>query len=228
MNRLAIFDFDGTLLRGNSWHEFFFAEMRRHPARAPLLASGWLLRRTRLWSGPRLRALATCEAPGACRDPVSERMSFVDQHQAEFAQHGFCARTPGDPAFDRECFLENGDSFESNPSEAATDPLRCRLRAREFRPYSSRARWIRTANDSYFTAMTFPEGISGTLQPSDLHDATWGATSAVYGGAVHPSAEGHAAMADAAMPVLRPVLGLASPQQVRAEPLAPLQIPAAR
>jgi hypothetical protein len=177
---------------------------------------------------PRLRALATCEAPGACRDPVSERMSFVDQHQAEFAQHGFCARTPGDPAFDRECFLENGDSFESNPSEAATDPLRCRLRAREFRPYSSRARWIRTANDSYFTAMTFPEGISGTLQPSDLHDATWGATSAVYGGAVHPSAEGHAAMADAAMPVLRSVLGLASPQQVRAEPLAPLQIPAAR
>lgn len=175
---------------------------------------------------PRLRALATCEASGTCRDPRADRMTFVDQHQAEFAQHGFCARSPNDPVFDRECFLENGESFEANPSQAATDPLRCRLRARDFRPYSSRARWIRTANDSYFTAMTFPEGISSTLQPSDLHDATWGATSAVYGGAVHPTAEGHAAMADAAMPALRAVLGLQVPVQVRAEPLAPLQAPA--
>ena len=73
--------------------------------------------------------------------------------------------------------------------------------------------------------MTFPEGISSTLQPSDLHDATWGATSAVYGGAVHPTAEGHAAMADAALPVLRALLQLQAPQQVSAEPLAPLQVP---
>jgi lysophospholipase L1-like esterase len=176
---------------------------------------------------PRLRALATCEASGACADAQRDRMTFVDQHQAEFAHHGFCARAPNDPPFDRECFLENGESFESNPSQAATDPMRCSMRARDFRPYSSRARWIRTANDSYFTAMTFPEGINTALQPSDLHDATWGATSAVYGGAVHPTAEGHAAMADAAMPALRAVLGLQTPQQVRSEPLAPLQLPPA-
>jgi len=176
---------------------------------------------------PKLRELVTCEAPGACRSPESDRMIYVDTHTADFAQHGFCARGPSDPAFDRECFLENGESFESNPAVAATDPLRCSLRAREFRPYASRARWIRTANDSYFTAMTFPEGISSSLQPSDLHDATWGATSAVYGGAVHPTAEGHAAMADAALPVLRNMLGLRTPAQVRAEPLAPLQLPLA-
>jgi hypothetical protein len=177
---------------------------------------------------PRLRSLATCEAAGACRDPRADRMTFVDRHQSEFAQRGFCARSPNDPVFDRECFLENGESFEADPSRAATDPLRCRLRARDFRAYSSRARWIRTANDSYFTAMTFPEGINTSLQPSDLHDATWGATSAVYGGAVHPTAEGHAAMADAAMPALRAVLGLQRPVQVRAEPLAPLQLPPAQ
>jgi hypothetical protein len=176
---------------------------------------------------PRLRALATCDTPGACRDPAKDRMSYVDTHLAEFANHGFCARSPNDPPFDRECFLENGESFESNPAAAATDPLRCNLRARDFRPYAPRARWIRTANDSYFTAMTFPEGISSTLQPSDLHDATWGATSAVYGGAVHPTAEGHAAMADAALPVLRSLLELQTPQQVRAEPLAPLPMPPA-
>ena len=33
--------------------------------------------------------------------------------------------------------------------------------------------------------------------------------SAVYGGAVHPTAEGHAAMADAALPAARQVLGRA-------------------
>jgi hypothetical protein len=83
----------------------------------------------------------------------------------------------------------------------------------EFRPYASRARWIRTANDSYFTAMTYPEGLPSALQPSDIHDATWGLTSAVYGGALHPTAEGHAAMADAALPAAREVLGLAAPTQ---------------
>jgi phosphoserine phosphatase len=32
MTRFAIFDFDGTILRGNSWHEFFRFELRRRPA----------------------------------------------------------------------------------------------------------------------------------------------------------------------------------------------------
>ena len=44
--------------------------------------------------------------------------------------------------------------------------------------------------------MTYPQGLPSSSQPSDIHDATWGVLSAVYGGAVHPSAEGHAAMAD--------------------------------
>src|SRR5450631_1317671 len=71
-----------------------------------------------------------------------------------------------------------------------------------------RAPWIGTANDSYFAAMTFPEGVSAAVQPSSLHDATWGVLSAVYGGAIHPTAEGHAAMADAALPAAASVLQL--------------------
>ena len=47
--------------------------------------------------------------------------------------------------------------------------------------------------------------------------------SAVYGGAVHPTAEGHAAMADAALPAARAVLGLKPPPDITAEPLPPLQ-----
>ena len=50
--------------------------------------------------------------------------------------------------------------------QGATGPLVCSLRPSEFRPYASRARWIRTANDSYFTAMTFPRGLPNTMQPS--------------------------------------------------------------
>jgi len=47
--------------------------------------------------------------------------------------------------------------------------------------------------------------------------------SAVYGGAVHPSAEGHAAMADAALPAAAAVLQLdAVVPGVRMEPAPPI------
>jgi hypothetical protein len=161
---------------------------------------------------PALRSLATCDG-GLCQDPASERMTFVDAHQLAFADHGFCARADSDPAFDVACFSATGESFRQDPVEAATHPLTCDRSVSEFRPYASRARWIRTATDSYFTAMTYPEGLPASLQPSDIHDATWGLTSAVYGGALHPTAEGHAAMADAALPAARELLGLAAPTQ---------------
>jgi lysophospholipase L1-like esterase len=161
---------------------------------------------------PALRALATCEG-NLCQDPASERMTFVDAHQLAFADHGFCARADTDPAFDVACFSASGESFQKDPVDAATHPLACDRSVAEFRPYAPRARWIRTADDSYFTAMTYPEGLPASLQPSDIHDATWGLTSAVYGGALHPTAEGHAAMADAALPAAREILGLSAPSQ---------------
>jgi len=69
--------------------------------------------------------------------------------------------------------------------------------------------------------MTYPEGL-GPAQPADIHDATWGVVSAVYGGALHPTAEGHAAMADAALPEVRRVLGLTGPSaEVTVAPLPP-------
>src|SRR5215468_10662691 len=172
---------------------------------------------------PGIKALALCEDGKNCRDPATERMTFVDAHQAAFATHGACARADDDPAFDRECFSGKGETFESSLTKAATDPMTCGYSASEFRPYAPRARWIRTANDSYFTALTYPEGLPSLLQPSDLHDAIWGIFTAVYGGAVHPSAEGHAAMADAALPAARAALGLAPPAApVHSEPLPPL------
>jgi hypothetical protein len=169
---------------------------------------------------PTLKEIMTCSARGACTTP-SEAMSFVDAHQPAFANHGFCARADSDPVFDRECFSPDGKSFNDSLVEGATEPLVCGAAVSEFRPYAPRARWIRTPNDAYFAAMTFPEGVA--LRPGSLHDAAWGVLSAVYGGAIHPTAEGHAAMADAALAAARNVLQLTGANDpIIAAPLPPL------
>jgi hypothetical protein len=174
---------------------------------------------------PAIKALALCKGGSACRDAASETMTFVDSHQPAFAYHGLCARSSDDPEFDRACFLANGDSFRTNPTQAATDPMACGRPASEYRAYAPRARWIRTPNDSYFTALTYPQGQSSMLQPVNIHDATWGIMSAVYGGAIHPTAEGHAAMADATLPAMQAVLGLQpSEPPLRTEPLPPVNV----
>jgi hypothetical protein len=156
---------------------------------------------------PALKETVACSAKGACAG-ASDAMTFVDDHQAAFADHGFCARADSDPPFDRECFSPDGKSFNDSPVGGATEPLACGASVSEFRTYAPRARWIRTPNDAYFAAMTFPQGVSAGLHPSSLHDATWGVLSAVYGGAIHPTAEGHAAMADAALAAAMSVLQL--------------------
>jgi hypothetical protein len=175
---------------------------------------------------PKIKALATCDGSKACRDPATERMTFVDGHQSAFVRHGMCVRAAEDPEFDRNCFSTKGESFQTDPATAPNDPMACDEPASNYRPYAPRGRWIRTANDSYFTAMTYPEGMPAMLKPSDIHDAMWGVLSAVYGGAVHPSAEGYAAMADAALPAVRGILGLTPPPAVQAEPLPPPSAPA--
>jgi hypothetical protein len=176
---------------------------------------------------PGMRILARCENPKLCKNPQTDAMTFVDSHQDAFARHGFCVRSPNDPVFDRECFSPKGTSFRTDPSIAPTDPMSCGRSPAEYRPYAIRARWIRTANDSYFTGMTYPETVPSVLQPSDIHDAMWGVLSAVYGGAVHPTAEGYAVMADATLPAVRGLLGLRPPAPIRTEPLAPISLPPA-
>jgi len=195
-------------------HPAFNAEPQRLAAVTSYVESEFL---------PQLRALALCESGILCRDPRGDRMTFVDAHQAAFADHGFCARGTNDPEFDRECFSPKGESFDPDIVNAASQPMLCGRSAGEYRAYLPRARWIRDANDSYFSAMTYPQVSS--MQPTDIHDATWGVLSAVYGGAVHPSAEGHAAMADAALPAAAAVLRLdAAVPEVASEPAPPLVV----
>ena len=67
-----------------------------------------------------------------------------------------------------------------------------------------------------------PRAVPVLQLPGIPGPAPWGVVSAVYGGAVHPTAEGHAAMADAALVAARSVLGLGANASVSSEPLAPL------
>jgi len=194
-------------------HPSFNADPQRLNSAARFVQSEFL---------PRLKDLALCQSGILCRNPSTDRMTFVDAHQAAFANHGFCARASTDPEFDQACFSAKGDSFVDDVVAAASQPLVCGRGASEFRAYLPRARWIRDANDSYFAAMTYPQGLPAAAQPSDIHDATWGVLSAVYGGAVHPTAEGHAAMADATLPAAISLLRLdARVPEVIQEPLLP-------
>jgi hypothetical protein len=197
-------------------HPSFNADPRRLANVANFVESEFL---------PQLKAIALCQGGILCRNPEADRMTYVDAHQSTFANHGFCARSSSDPEFDRACFSAKGESFDPDIVAASAQPMLCGRGASEFRAYLPRGRWIRDANDSYFAAMTYPQGMSAAVQPADIHDATWGVLSAVYGGAIHPTAEGHAAMADAALPAAAAVLRLGAEAEVTSEPLGqPVQL----
>ena len=74
---------------------------------------------------PKIRAIATCDGK-LCRDPRTERMTFVDAHQAAFAQHGVCARAEQDPEFDRACFAGDGDTFQQRSGARSQRSARLR------------------------------------------------------------------------------------------------------
>lgn len=70
--KLAAFDFDGTVLRGNSWH-LFFGEQLRRPARAPWLLTALAIRRVRFTSAEWLQDQALAAWRGRSRAEVEEQ-----------------------------------------------------------------------------------------------------------------------------------------------------------
>ncbi|MBK9081362.1 MAG: hypothetical protein IPL88_04415 [Rhizobiales bacterium] len=152
---------------------------------------------------PTLQRLARCEATGdgACAGE-RQKMRYAATHRDAFFGHGVCAPDAATPAFDR-CFRD-GDTFRqasSDPPSPLDQPMKHCPAARmsDFAPYAARGRWFRTVNDSYLTAMSFPDSLPGYLKARLRNDGLWGLFAMVYGGALHPTAEGHAAMADAAL-----------------------------
>jgi hypothetical protein len=55
---------------------------------------------------PKIRMLATCDGNKTCKDPLTERMTFVDGHQAAFTQHGMCVHAAFNPDQDGDSVAE--------------------------------------------------------------------------------------------------------------------------
>ena len=106
---------------------------------------------------------------------------FITDHVAEFARRGVCARDPQKALLDQRNMAmprvssATGDFSPYSPAGVL--------------PYAHRWRLVRDPNDAFLAANTHREGISpfDDLQPP---------YAALYSGAYHPTAEGHAIVAD--------------------------------
>jgi hypothetical protein len=106
---------------------------------------------------------------------------LVTDHQPEFAKRGLCARDPKRAQADGDMMAmprrwTGSDDF-SPYSPAA------------YLPYQHRWRLFRTPNDAFLTANVHSPGFS-------LFDILQPVYAGMYSGAVHPTAEGHAIVAD--------------------------------
>jgi hypothetical protein len=116
---------------------------------------------------------------------------LVTEHLAKFAKRGVCARDPQRAQLDGTMMAmprqaPGGGEFEPyNPANAL--------------PYGHRWRLFHTPNDAFLTANTHREGVS-------LFDIMQPAYAALYSGALHPTAEGHAMVADSVLPHVRSVI----------------------
>lgn len=129
-----------------------------------------------------------------------------------FRGHGFCARSPetspeaqNDPAEQLAipCWSKPGGKCQSNWSggDGAWQPFN--PQTGNF-PYALRQRWVRTFNDAYMTINKKVLNRAGQID-EDGSSSVFSETT----GAMHPTAEGNAAMADAILMDLRPAVNAA-------------------
>ena len=124
--------------------------------------------------------------------------TFVDAHRRAFVDRGICAGF-SDNAFSIADDLRlprkvDGKWVPYNPAD--------------YPPYASRQRWFRTPNDAFLTG-NFHVSTSMLQKALKLDSLSWFqlVLAATYSGAFHPTAEGHAAIADALVEQARTVLG---------------------
>ena len=125
-----------------------------------------------------------------------------------FEGHGFCARNLRrleDPAEQLMIPCYGKADRDSQTCQASFSGKEASWRpynpATQNYPYALRQRWVRTFNDAYMVVNQKVRDRSGNIDEQ--------ASAAVFSettGALHPSAEGHAAMADGLMLTLRPIL----------------------
>lgn len=138
--------------------------------------------------------------------PEARRWRFVDTHVERFTGHALCSA--GAPADAPDRAVSGAMAFPTwNFAQRRWEPFA----PSAWRAYRPRHRWFVTPNDSFLTGHYMRVGRfegSDTTDPLSPEQPLFAAT---LGGSFHPNASGHAAIADAAIPVLREVLGLPQP-----------------
>ena len=123
--------------------------------------------------------------------------SFAETHRRAFIGRGLCSGVVGDgTSIAEELRLprKTGDKwFPYNPAD--------------YRAYTTRQRWFRTPNDAFLTGH-FHVAASLFQKALKLESLQWFQLllASTYSGAFHPTAEGHAAIADAVADKARAVL----------------------
>jgi hypothetical protein len=150
----------------------------------------------------RLECISSGRSSGKCPAGLATGAGtgfhLVTDHIPEFGKRGLCARDPKRTSADGIAMRmprkpANGDAFQPY-SPAAT------------LPYAHHWRLFRTPNDAFLMANTHREGtpIIDILQP---------AYAALYSGAIHPTAEAHAIVADHVVRHVRAVVDKPAPKQ---------------
>ena len=128
----------------------------------------------------------------------SHGWTFADAHRRAFLGRGICAgynanalSSADDLRLPRK--VAGGDWEPYNPAD--------------YQPYASRQRWFRTPNDAFLTG-NFHVSASLAQKVLKLQSFSWFQLllAATYSGAFHPTAEGHAAIADSVAERARAVL----------------------
>lgn len=130
---------------------------------------------------------------------VAERSgwSLAEMHRRRFIERGICSggtHDGGNPADDLRLPRKiDGVWVPYNPAD--------------YKAYATRQRWFRTPNDAFMTG-NFHVAASVVERILKLHGLSWFQLllASTYSGAFHPTAEGHAAIADAVADKARIVL----------------------
>ena len=123
--------------------------------------------------------------------------TFVDAHRQAFRGRGLCAGW-SDAAFNSADDLRLPRMIDGKWQPYAPS---------EWHAYASRQRWFRTPNDAFMTGnFHVSAGLMQKVLKLESVSFVQVLLAATYSGAFHPTAEGHAAIADAATDRARAVL----------------------
>jgi hypothetical protein len=133
----------------------------------------------------------TAGCPAGLATGAGTGFRFITDHIADFSKRGICARDPTRALIDQASMKMPRRSKQTQDWEPYSPA--------GVLPYAHHWRLIHNPNDAFLTANTHREGISpfDILQP---------AFAALISGAFHPTAEGHAIVADHVMRHVRAVL----------------------